>query len=252
MTTDDKDKKIETTSDSNHKDTIKQTAIIPNESIMTNPMAQRASKTKAIIDPSELLTLATKKEPSASLDTAQQAPKDNTKNADIQELVNTRLGIADKKPSLQANTFVERMEKTPTLESELETGAPLPQNPYQEPTIETDGIEPHPAQQDVQNFLNERMQKQRHVSLDNEQLAHQRKKLKSLISQTLNGTKNSSSGSVHDNEKQKALKSLLSVPSTNQTGTPNRLIVDPAKRNSLKNFLSQAEQTGKTTRNNPT
>lgn len=186
------------------------------------------------------------------------APKEiSASNA--RELVNQRLGITNQK-----NTPL--LETAPTepqivisgieprfLDQELKTQAgqkPLATLIDQvEPSIIPTAAEPHPAQQDVMSVLGERMQKQRHRSIDTEQLVNQRKKLKSLISQSLS-TSTPEPIIQPSYSKQTSLKSVLDVP-TSETSQHKELIIDPVKRNSLKDFLSQAEQPASTTRNKP-
>lgn len=152
----------------------------------------------------------------------------------IKSLVDTRLGLDA--PLEQMHTPIKDLISPQQDETTMEPKPSIPRP------------EAHAAQQDVLALLNDRMQQQRLINVDDSHLDSQRKKLKSMISQTYNGygKKNGSPAQV----KQSALKALLEVPAPTTTSQPE-LVVDPAKRNSLKNFLLRADQTTGTARNNP-
>ncbi len=236
-------------------------AMIPSDSVMTNPTLS----TPVIVPKNTVMTNPTSKTtptitPLASL--PQLAPKIASSKpfsakkpdaANIKAVMDKRLGLTEKEPAQPRSKLVELAQET-NQDEIFETGAPMTKSPkfssQQEPIIETNYVEPHPAKQDVLNLLGERIQQQRHISVDSEQLVNQRKKLKSLISQSFSGTSNNNVINPPANEKQVALKALLALPDA-PTRNQRQLVVDPVKRNSLKDFLSQAEQPAPTTRNNP-
>lgn len=224
--------------------TLSTPGIVPPNSVMTNP----TSKTTATITPPMSLPQLAPKVASSRPPFTKKPDVTNSK-----ALMDKRFGLAAKAPAQPSNKLVELAQGTEQDEI-FETGAPMTKfskfSSQQEPTIEANYVEPHPAKQDVLNLLGERMQQQRHISVDSEQLVNQRKKLKSLISQSFSGTSNNDGTNAPRNKKQEALKALLAIPDA-PTRNQRQLVVDPVKRNSLKDFLSQAEQPAPTTRNNP-
>jgi general secretion pathway protein D len=236
-------------------------AMMTSDSVMTNPILSKP----VMVSPNNFITNSQSRPtvnitPPISL--PQLVPKVTsstqsvTKKPDaisIKAAVDKRLGLAGKTNQQSGNKLVELVEginqDEPFEGGFLKDKSSQPSS-WQEPIIEANYVDPHPAKQDVLNLLGERMQQQRHISVDSEQLVNQRKKLKSLISQSFGATTNNDVTNLPRNEKQEALKALLTVPEAPRRNQP-QLVVDPVKRNSLKNFLLQAEQPAPTTRNNP-
>jgi general secretion pathway protein D len=176
-----------------------------------------------------------------------------TSSVNTQALINDRLGLDTKNDSAPLRQMIGQPQaiaggiEPRFIDQEIKANIESATNA--EPSIVPQSVEPHPAQQEVLNLLGERMQQQRHASIDTDQLAHQRKKLKSLISQSFN-TQNRETTDQNEYSKQAALKSILEVP-VPETSRQRELVVDPVKRNSLKDFLSHAEQPASKTRNKP-
>lgn len=180
------------------------------------------------------------------------SPTQANTTPNAKKMIEERLGLT---PSLQDRPQAPVLIQSPDALSRLASNSDeqpaeeIEESSGKKETISQEEAQPHEAQEEVLALLNNRLQQQRQISVDDTHLASQRKKLKSLITQTYDPKAQTEMKS--NTSKQAALKSLLEVPSTQKT-SPGELVVDPAKRNSLKDFLSHAEQPATSTRNSPT
>lgn len=150
--------------------------------------------------------------------------------------------------------------KTKTTQEELALQNPLAALAVAPSSINqyTDDVEKPEIENEVQsevlNIINAKLQKQKTGTPDTSNLAHQREKLKSLISQMYTpenqlSPRTTNEPSSSDEAKGKeAFKSFLDIPTRTEEPTNQDLATDPTKRNSLKEFLLQSE--GATTRKN--
>ncbi len=209
----------------------KDTIMPPSTSIAKQSQIQLTSKQLETLVDEPALPMQTPPPQLAVPTVSKQSEKKVTPDG-VKNLLQSKLGVTNN----GAQLIKQQQEQEPLL-----------QQPIQAP-VNTPQPETHIAQQEVLTLLNDRMQQQRLIDVDDTHLTNQRKKLKTLISQTYNTNNKELNTDLQD--KQAGLKTLLDIP-TSKSPSNTELTVDPAKRNSLKDFLLQANQPAQAARNNP-